>query len=143
MASDLNTISLIGRLVRDAELKYLPSGTAVLNFSIANGYSVKRDDEWQDSVNFFNCVMFGKRSEGVHQYLVKGKQIGIQGILRQERWEKDGQPRNRVVIHVYSLQLLGGKKEENQVAAETTQTTTEETTEQLPKAGEFDDGIPF
>ncbi len=108
MATDINSVVLIGRLTRDAELRYSNSGVAICKFSIANNYSRKQGDNWTEETNFFDAVLIGRRGEALHRYLVKGKQIGIQGELRQDRWEQDGQKRNRVEIYVGEVNLLGG-----------------------------------
>jgi single-strand DNA-binding protein len=107
--TDLNQVTLIGRLTRDSELKYTAGGVAVCKFSIAVNRSRKVNDRWEDEANFFDVVLFGKQGEVLNQYLLKGKQVGIDGELRQERWEKDGQNRSRVEIAANSVQLLGGK----------------------------------
>lgn len=109
MATDINSVVLIGRLTRDAELRYSNSGTAICKFSIANSYSRKQGDNWSEETSFFDAVLMGRRAEALHKYLVKGKQIGVQGELRQDRWEQDGQRRSRVEIWVSDLNLLGGR----------------------------------
>jgi len=106
--ADMNQVVLVGRLTRDAELKYSNSGVAITNLSIAVNTRAKRDDTWQDEAHFFDAVLLGRRAEALAQYLVKGKQIAIQGELRQNRWEQDGQRRSRVEIFVRDIQLLGG-----------------------------------
>ena len=108
MATDINSVVLIGRLTRDAELRYSNSGTAICKFSIANTYSRKTGDTWGEETNFFDAVLMGRRAEALHKYLVKGKQVGIKGELRQDRWEQDGQRRSRVEIWVNDVNLLGG-----------------------------------
>jgi single-strand DNA-binding protein len=108
MATDINSVVLIGRLTRDAELRYSNAGTAICKFSIANSYSRKQGDSWNEETNFFDAVLMGRRAEALHKYLVKGKQVGVQGELRQNRWEQDGQRRSRVEIFVNDLNLLGG-----------------------------------
>jgi single-strand DNA-binding protein len=108
MATDINSVVLIGRLTRDAELRYSNSGTAICKFSIANSYSRKQGDSWTEETSFFDAVLMGRRAEALHKYLTKGKQIGIKGELRQDRWEQDGQKRSRVEIFVDDLNLLGG-----------------------------------
>ncbi len=107
--TDINTLAIAGRLTRDSELKALPSGTAVCNFSIASNYSVKKNDQWQEEVSYFDCVLFGKRASALAEYLKKGKLVAIAGTLRQERWEKNGEKHSRVKIMVENIQLLGGK----------------------------------
>jgi single-strand DNA-binding protein len=107
--TNLNSIILIGRLTRDAELKYTAGGTAITKFSIVVNRRRKVNDRWEDEANFFDVTLWGKQGETLKQYLLKGKQICIVGELRQERWEKDGQTRSRVEIVANSIQLLGGK----------------------------------
>ncbi|MDR2700929.1 MAG: single-stranded DNA-binding protein [Spirochaetaceae bacterium] len=105
---DLNHVMLIGRLTRDAELKYTAAGQAVCKFSIAVNRRKKSGDQWVDEPNFFDIVLWGRQGETLNQYLVKGKLVGVDGELRQDRWEQDGQNRSRVEIVAANLQLLGG-----------------------------------
>lgn len=111
--NDLNNVSIIGRLTRDAELKYTQGGYPVASFSIAVNRSRKDGEKFVDEASFFECSMFGKSAESLKQYMTKGKQIAVIGELRQERWESDGQSRSRVVIVANNVQLLGGKSEES------------------------------
>jgi single-strand DNA-binding protein len=106
--ADLNHVVLIGRLTRDAELKYTAGGQAVCKFSIAVNRQKKSGDQWVDEANFFDIVLWGKRGESLNQYLVKGKMVGIDGELRQDRWEQEGQSRSKVEIVANNIQLLGG-----------------------------------
>ena len=108
MANDINHVVLVGRLTRDAELRFANSGTAICHFSIASNYSRKQGDSWSDEVSYFDAVLMGRSAEAVHKYMVKGKQVGIQGELRQNRWEKEGQTRSKVEVFVNRLELLGG-----------------------------------
>ncbi len=110
---DINIIAMTGRLTRDPELKYTAGGTAILSFSLAVNYSKKQDDRWVEETSFFDCNYFGKAAEAVKQYIPKGQMVAIEGELRQERWEKDGQARSKVVINVANLRLVGGQKAEN------------------------------
>ncbi|MBR6078705.1 MAG: single-stranded DNA-binding protein [Treponema sp.] len=111
MSTDLNSVVLIGRLTRDAELTYLQSGSAVANISIASNRNRKEGDQWISEVNYFDVSLFGKQAESLKQYLLKGKQIAIQGSLKQDRWEKDGQKFSKIRIIANSVELLGGKSE--------------------------------
>ncbi|MEL3907746.1 MAG: single-stranded DNA-binding protein [Treponemataceae bacterium] len=106
--ADINRVILVGRLTRDAELKYTGSGYPVCTFSIAVNRRRKNGDIWEDEASFFDIVLWGKAGEALNQYLVKGKQVGIDGELRQNRWEQDGQPRSRVEVVAMNVQLLGG-----------------------------------
>lgn len=87
MPSDLNRVMLIGRIVRDPELKYIPSGTGVANFSVANGRSYTQSGEKKESTSFFNCIAWGKLGEIIVQYCKKGQRIGIEGRLQQRSWK--------------------------------------------------------
>ena len=106
--ADINRVILVGRLTRDAELKYTNSGLQICNFSLAINRRRKNGDQWIDEANFFDCVLMGRSAEAIHRYLVKGKQIGVDGELRQDRWEQDGQRRSKVIVHCNNVQLLGG-----------------------------------
>jgi len=132
---DINSVVVVGRLTRDAELGYTPNALAILNMSIAVNRSVKRGDGWEDEASFFDVTLFGKLAEGVAQYCTKGQQIGIQGALRQERWEKDGATRTKVKIIADTVRLLGGKRDAGPVAGPVG--------EEIPRADDFDDDIPW
>jgi single-strand DNA-binding protein len=108
MAADINHVVLVGRLTRDAELKSIASGQAVCKFSIAVNRSKKNGDQWEDEANFFDVVLWGRRGEALHQYLNKGKLVAVDGELRQDRWQQDGQNRSKVEIVANNIQLLGG-----------------------------------
>lgn len=108
MANDINQVILVGRLTRDAELRYSGGGMAVCKFSLAVNRRKRSGEQWVDEANFFDVAYFGKAAEAVNQYLQKGKQVAVQGELRQNRWEQDGQPRSKVEIAANNVQLLGG-----------------------------------
>jgi len=111
---DINRVVLIGRLTRDADLKSTASGQAVCKFSIAVNGRKKNGDQWGDEPNFFDIVVWGRQGESLHQYLVKGKMVGVDGELRQDRWQQDGQNRSKVEIIANYVQLLGGNNNGNQ-----------------------------
>lgn len=105
---DLNNYSVIGRITRGLDERafaYTSNGKARLNISIAvnDGYG---DNQY---TSYFDVVVWGKTAENIKPYLGKGKQICINGRLRQDRWEKDGQKNSRVVIVAETVQLLGGR----------------------------------
>jgi single-strand DNA-binding protein len=112
--TDLNNVSIVGRLTRDAELTYTPAGTAVCKSSIAVNRSRKEGETYVDEVSFFDVTLWGKFGESMAKYLLKGKQVGISGELRQARWEKDGQQRSRVEINAQTLQLLSPKESQGE-----------------------------
>ncbi len=105
--ADINHVVLVGRLTRNAELKYTTGGGAVSKFGLAVNQRRKKDEQWVEEAHFFDVVVWGKTAEALNQYLVKGKQVGIEGQLRQSRWEQDGQARSRVEISATNVMLLG------------------------------------
>ncbi len=106
--ADMNKWIGIGRLTRDATLTYTSGGMAICKFAIAVNARVKQGESWADEASFFDVTVFGKTAEAINQYLVKGKQVAVDGRLKQDRWEKDGQTHSRVVINADNVQLLGG-----------------------------------
>ena len=111
--SDINCVTLTGRLTRDAELKYTQNGGAIVRFSMAVNRSKRNaDGSWAEEASYFDCVYFGKGAESVNSYLSRGRQVAVSGELRQSRWEQDGQTRSRVEVFVNNLSLLsqGGSK---------------------------------
>lgn len=108
---DLNQFQLIGRLTRDAEIKSTPNGVTVANLSIANNQKVKKNGQWQDVANYFNVSLFGQSASNLAQYLTKGKQIAISGVLRQNRWtDQSGNNHSQITLVAQSVQLLGGSQ---------------------------------
>jgi len=110
MASDINKVILVGRLTRDAELSYTQGGLALLKFSIAVNRNRKQGDQWVEEASFFDVTVFGRQGEAIANYMTKGKQVGIEGQLRQDRWEaQDGTRRSKVAIDANNVQLLGSR----------------------------------
>jgi len=132
--SDLNQVALIGRLVRNAELRYTTNGKAVSKFSIAVHEKRKEGNQWKNKPDFFDLVLWGQIAESLQQYLVQGKQIAVAGKLSQERWEQDGQKRSKVVVTVRELQLLSGNSVSDNGQKQETFTTNDDG---------FSDDIPF
>ncbi len=100
----MNTVALIGRLCGDPQLRYTPNGTAVANASLAVPRRGNREE-----TDWFDLTFWGKTAELAANHLTKGRQVGITGRLRQERWEKDGEKRSKVVVVVDSVTFIGNK----------------------------------
>ena len=111
--TDLNTVSIIGTLVKDAELKVVGNGFNICTMGVANNYSQKKNDVYEQEVNFFDCRLLGKVAQALSPYLTKGTKVAVSGKLRQERWEKDGKKNSKVYILVEDIQLVGGKPNGN------------------------------
>lgn len=121
--TDPNSVHVVGRITRDAEVRFTPSGTPIMTFSIANERSYKKGDEWKKEVSYFDIVVWGKRAEGYGAQLTKGTQVVVVGALQQRRWETDdGQKRSKVEIvaeHVLFAQYIkSGANAGGQAAAE-------------------------
>ena len=111
--NDINRVYLIGRLTADPELKTISGGSQVCSFSIANNRSYTRQNgESVEEVSYFNCTVWGKLGEILHRYAGKGKQIAVEGRLRQRRWQgPDGKNQSAVDIVVGNFQFLGSRTE--------------------------------
>ncbi|MDX1632943.1 MAG: single-stranded DNA-binding protein [Thermoanaerobaculia bacterium] len=106
----VNKAILIGNLGRDPEIRSLPSGQAVANFSIATNRKWKdRDGNLQEQTEWHNIVCFGRQAEIAGQYLRKGKQIYVEGRLQTRSWEdrETGKKMYRTEIVVQNFQMLG------------------------------------
>jgi single-strand DNA-binding protein len=108
MAS-FNRVILVGNLTRDVELRYIPSGTAVTDIAIAVNERVKKNDQWVDEANFFDITLWGRTAEIAGEYLSKGSPVLIEGRLKLDRWEQDGQKRSKIKIIGERMQMLGGR----------------------------------
>ena len=139
--ADLNNISVIGRMTRDLDERafgYTQNGKARLNISIAvnDGYG---DNQY---TSYFDVVVWGKTAENIKPYLGKGKQICINGRLRQDRWESNGQKNSRVVIVAETVQLLGGRDNSAGTGGNNQQTAPQRP-QDYDNGGEFSEDIPF
>jgi single-strand DNA-binding protein len=119
MSSDLNRVIIIGRMVRDPELRYTPSGTSIANFSVANNRSYTSSGEKKEVVSFFNCVAWGKLGEVIVQYSKKGNRVGLEGRLQQRSWEdQQGNKRSTVEIVVENFQFLSPRESSGETQAD-------------------------
>lgn len=156
--TDLNHVVLIGRLTQDLgnderSFGYLPNGQARANVSIAVNRSKKQGDEWINEVFYFEVAIFGKTAENLKPYLLKGKQIGVDGHLKQDRWkDQQGNNRSKISIVAENVQLLGGKSEDTtqnaggnyQQQSFTPKANTQYQTPPAPPSDdEFPEDIPF
>jgi len=116
MASDINRVILIGRLVRDPELKSTNGGSYLCRFTLASNRSTynRETKESKDNVGFFPCTVWGKQAETVNKYVTKGQRICVEGHLQFSSWEdKDGKKRSDVSVSVESFQFLEKKNGEH------------------------------
>lgn len=133
----LNTCTISGNLGKSADLRMTASGLAVCNFTVAvNERKRQQDGSYQDETSWFDCVMFGKRAEGLHPYLTKGTKLSVVGHLKQSTYEHDGQRRSRVQIIVDEVELMSGRRESQQPEGTPAPAPVQATSI-------YDDDIPF
>ncbi len=102
----INKVELYGNLTRDPEVKALPSGQQVANFSVATNRTFKnKEGQKQEQVEYHNVVAFGRTAEVIGQYLKKGRPIYVEGRLQTRTWEKDGTKQYRTEILVETFQF--------------------------------------
>lgn len=102
----INKVELYGNLTRDPEVKALPSGQQVANFSIATNRSFKnKDGARQEQTEYHNVVAFGRTAEVIGQYLKKGRPIFVEGRLQTRSWEKDGVKQYRTEVIIENFQF--------------------------------------
>lgn len=113
MSNDLNQCQFIGRLGNDVDVRYMPNGNAVTNFSLACGWKTKD----KEGVEWVNIVAFGKLGEICGKYLAKGSQVFISGKMRTQKWEdQQGNTRYKTEIVANDMQMLGSKGDNQQQA---------------------------
>ena len=105
----VNKAILVGRLGKDPEIKYTPSGTAIANFTIATSENYKdKDGQKQERTEWHKIVAFGKLAEICGEYLAKGKQVYIEGRIQTRSWDdKDGNKKYMTEIVANTMQMLG------------------------------------
>ncbi|MDP3677809.1 MAG: single-stranded DNA-binding protein [Methylotenera sp.] len=109
MAS-VNKVILVGNLGRDPEVRFMPNGEAVCNFSIATTDSWKdKSGAKQERTEWHNIVMYRKLAEIAGEYLKKGRPVYVEGRLQTRKWEKDGVTRYTTEIIADQMQMLGGR----------------------------------
>ena len=106
----LNSVNIMGNLTRDPEMKYIPSGKAVCNLSIANNRIYTKNGEKVTEVSYFDVEVWGVVAENCSKYLTKGQGVIVEGRLRQDRWEKDGKTQSRVRISANNIHFLPKKQ---------------------------------
>lgn len=105
-----NRVVLVGNLTRDIELRYIPSGMAVAEIGLAvNDRRKTANGEWVDEATFVDVTLWGRNAEVASEYLAKGSSILVEGRLKLDRWETDGQKRSKLRVVGEKMQMLGGK----------------------------------
>ncbi len=116
----LNKVFLIGRLTRDPEIRFLPSGTQVTTFTLAvnRAYKTKDSSDWKEETYFFDVEAFGYLAERLGKQLNKGTQVLVEGQLRQDKWETpSGEKRSKIKIVADKVNMLSTARAEKQAPA--------------------------
>lgn len=114
----LNKVLLYGNLTRDPEIRALPSGQQVANFSIATNRVYKdKEGRKQEVVEYHNVVAFGRTAELIGQYMKKGRPLFVEGRLQTRSWESDGRKNYRTEIVIDSFQFGDGGRSDSTGAA--------------------------
>ena len=154
MARGINKVILVGNLGKDPETRYMPSGKAVTNFSIATSESWKdkQTGEQKEQTEWHNIVMYDRLAEIAAEYLRKGSQVYVEGRLRTRKWQdKEGRDRYTTEIIANEMQMLGGRGGAGgagggmgtESRAEPRPAPATERGAAAPSRDEFDDDIPF
>ncbi|HUT05007.1 MAG TPA: single-stranded DNA-binding protein [bacterium] len=137
--TDLNRVFLVGRLVRDAELKYTTSNLPVCQFDLAVNRAKREGDGWKEETMFINRIShWGEQAERKAEYLQKGRLVFVEGRLRMDEWEKDGQKRRELKVVATHVQLLSSPKAESGAGAFKEQTFTKPASDLVSE-----DDLPF
>lgn len=109
--SNYNKTILMGRLVKDPEIRYTQGGTAVVSFTLAVNHRFKAaNGAYEEKASFIDCTMFGKRGEAFEKHHRKGSSAFIDGRIEQQSWDdkNTGQKRSKLVIIADSFEFVGG-----------------------------------
>ncbi len=146
MARGVNKVILVGNVGKDPETRYLPSGGAVTNLSIATSesWTDKETNEKKERTEWHNVVFFKKLAEIVSQYVKKGSQLYVEGQLRTRKWEKEGQTHYSTEVVAHDMQMLGGMPRDGQQQRPATNANSQKPAQAAATRNDFeDDDIPF
>jgi single-strand DNA-binding protein len=152
MARGVNKVILIGNLGKDPQQRAMPSGKAVVNFSLATteGWRDKQTGENKEQTEWHNVVLFDRLAEVAAEYLRKGSQVYIEGRIRTRKWQdKEGQDRYTTEIIANEMQMLGGRGQSGAGAGAAQERAPQRQPEPAARseaagvAESFDDDIPF
>ena len=142
--SGVNKVILVGHLGADPETRFMPSGGAVTNFSLATSekWKDKQTGQQMEKTEWHRCVTFNKLAEVCGEYLLKGSLVYVEGSLHTRKWQgKDGQDRYTTEVKVSSMQMLGPRPGSDGTDR---QQSSGKRQEAPPPADDFDsDSIPF
>jgi single-strand DNA-binding protein len=114
--ADLNKVFLMGNITRDPEVRHIPSGQAVLEMSLAINRRYKGNDgEFKEEVAFVPVTVWGRQAETCAEYLRKGSPLFVEGRLKLDQWEKDGEKRSRLMVTAERTQFIGSPRKSGEI----------------------------
>ena len=117
MAS-FNKVVLVGNLTRDPELRVTANELSICKISIAiNRAYTTKDGERRDETTYVDIDAFGRQAEVISKYMHRGRPILVEGRLKLDQWESDGQKRSKLGIVLENFQFLGGREEEDRTTS--------------------------
>ncbi len=143
MARGINKVILVGKLGQDPDTRYMPSGSAVTNFTVATNESWKdkQTGEQKERTEWHRVATFNRLAEIAAEYLRKGSQVYIEGKLRTRKWQdRDGNDRYTTEIIADEMQMLGGRGGGSAPARSQSGSSSAPA---QPGPDDFDDDIPF
>ena len=147
MARGINKVIVVGNLGQDPETRYMPSGSAVTNLTVATNetWKDKQSGEQKERTEWHRVAMFGRLAEIAAEYLRKGSQVYIEGKLRTRKWQdKQGNDRYTTEIIADEMQMLGGGRTGGGAPASGGSSSAPSGPAPGPSDdGVFDDDIPF
>ncbi len=144
MARGINKVILVGNLGQDPDTRYMPSGSAVTNFTVATNeaWKDKQTGEQKERTEWHRVATFNRLAEIAAEYLRKGSQVYIEGKLRTRKWQdRDGNDRYTTEIIADEMQMLGGRG--GGAAPMRSQAGGSSSPAPQPGPDDFDDDIPF
>lgn len=130
-------VTLVGNVGRDPEIRSLPSGSPVANFSVATSRTWKKDGERQEATEWHNVVAYGKLAEIVGQYVTRGQMVVISGRIETRSWEKDGEKKYKTEIIAEELRMIGRGSRRQEPKPDAGKSWPDD------EPGEGDDSVPF
>ena len=151
-----NRVVLVGNLTRDPELRYIPSGAAVTEIGLAvNDRRKSQSGEWIEETTFIDVTLWARTAEVASEYLSKGSSVLIEGRLKLDQWEKEGQKFSKLRVIGEKMQMLGGRgggsggggggsrPQQQQQSSQYSQPAAVSGPPAGPPTGPPDDDIPF
>jgi single-strand DNA-binding protein len=146
LSGTVNRVILIGRLGKDPEIKYTPSGMAMASFSLATDENRKDSEgKWQSQTEWHNIVMWGKEAERAGEFLKKGRLVYIEGRLQTRSWEdqQSGGQRSRTEIIGNRFVMLGARADGGETSDSGRSSIPVPTQQATPDRPEEDEDLPF